>query len=46
MLPAFVAAEDDTRHLARGQFMDRSIHDRDLLASNAQFPAQVSGPPH
>jgi hypothetical protein len=46
MLPAFVAAEDDTGHLARGQFMDRSIHDRDLLASNAQFPAQVSGPPH
>src|SRR5579864_9076474 len=46
MRPAFVAAEDDAGHLACGQFMYRSVHDRDLLVSGAQFPPQVSGPPH
>jgi hypothetical protein len=46
MLPAFVASEDDARHLSSGGFVQRRGRDRDLLASNAQFPPQGSGPPH
>jgi hypothetical protein len=46
MLPAFVASEDDARHVSRGRFMHRSVHSRDLLAPHAQFPSQVSSPAH
>ena len=46
MLAAFVASEDDARHVGGGRFMYRSAHDRDVLASNAQFPPQVRGPSH
>src|SRR6202046_1284868 len=40
MPPVFIASENDARHLPRCQLMHRSGRGRDLLAANAQLPAQ------